>query len=318
MHSIKRISVCMITYAHESFIEQAIRGVIQQAGDFEIELVIADDASPDNTAKVVEGLMNSLPEKRFIKYYRHKKNKGMRLNFIWALQQCTGSYIGLCEGDDFWTDSNKIQTQLTYLEQNPSAAGCFHDACTVNISGSVLKENYFVPPKEKFNQYDCLTRYGGAYATCSLLFRKAALVYLPTWFERAACDYTLDILITAHGELVHIPKTMSAYRIHEGGIWQGQKSLKNMEVTAGRHRVLYSDPSLRKLYGDFLKKNITQLSLFILTSYRKENHWRKHLQYSWYHFLYGGRRDMFAFKVLVHAFLYPVVDYFKKVKSYSI
>src|SRR5258706_16274760 len=97
------VSVCMITYAHEVFIAQAIHGVLQQETDFQIELIIAEDASPDNTEKIVAGIIKSHPKGNCIKYFRHPRNLGMRLNFIWALQKCSGKYVALCEGDDYWT-----------------------------------------------------------------------------------------------------------------------------------------------------------------------------------------------------------------------
>ena len=99
-----KVSVCMITYGHEKFIEKAINGVLMQECNFEIELILANDCSPDSTNEKVKHCIDSHPRGHWIKNTMHPKNLGMMPNFIWALQECNGKYIALCEGDDYWTD----------------------------------------------------------------------------------------------------------------------------------------------------------------------------------------------------------------------
>ena len=112
------VSVVMITYNHEAYIQQAIEGVLMQECDFKVELIIADDNSPDNTEVVVKKILSEHSKASWIKYTKHNANKGMNSNFIWATKQCKGKYIAICEGDDYWTDSNKLQKQVDFLEKN--------------------------------------------------------------------------------------------------------------------------------------------------------------------------------------------------------
>ena len=112
------VSVVMITYNHEKYIQQAVEGVLMQQTDFPIELIIADDASPDQTEKIVTTIKKKHPNGNWIKYTRHLQNKGMTENFMWALGQAQGKYIALCEGDDYWTDPYKLQKQVDFLEAN--------------------------------------------------------------------------------------------------------------------------------------------------------------------------------------------------------
>jgi glycosyltransferase involved in cell wall biosynthesis len=112
------VSVVMITYGHEKFIAQAINGVLIQECDFEIELIIADDCSPDKTNSVIHNILLSHPQSNRIRYFKQEKNIGMMPNFISAIEQAQGKYIAICEGDDFWTDSLKLQKQVNFLENN--------------------------------------------------------------------------------------------------------------------------------------------------------------------------------------------------------
>jgi glycosyltransferase involved in cell wall biosynthesis len=114
------VSVIMITFGHEKYIKQAVEGVLMQLCDFEIELIVANDCSPDNTDSIVQKIIETHPKSTLINYTKHNLNKGMSSNFIWASEQTKGKYIALCEGDDYWTDPYKLQKQVDFLESNKS------------------------------------------------------------------------------------------------------------------------------------------------------------------------------------------------------
>ena len=122
------VSVIMITYGHEKYIEKAIKGVLLQLCDFNIELIIADDHSPDNTKDIVNNILSNYNGNKIIKYTRHNDNKGSDANFLWAASQCSGEYIAICEGDDYWTDQNKLKKQVEFLEKNIDY-GLVHTNC---------------------------------------------------------------------------------------------------------------------------------------------------------------------------------------------
>ncbi|WP_019671567.1 glycosyltransferase family 2 protein [Eudoraea adriatica] len=113
------VSVPMITYGHEAYIIEAINGVLNQECKFNIELIIADDNSPDNTEEVVCKFLKDHPRKHWVKYTKHKENKYMFKNAQWSLDQSRGKYIAICEGDDYWSDPFKLQKQVDFLEENP-------------------------------------------------------------------------------------------------------------------------------------------------------------------------------------------------------
>ena len=116
-----KVSVVTITYGHEKYITETLDGVLMQQYDGPVEFIIANDNSPDATDEVVKKyfLENPAPSNFEIKYTKHETNKGMMPNFIWALEQTTGKYIALCEGDDYWIDPLKLQKQVDFLESNP-------------------------------------------------------------------------------------------------------------------------------------------------------------------------------------------------------
>ncbi|RZK16423.1 MAG: glycosyltransferase, partial [Flavobacterium sp.] len=99
------VAVYMITYNHESYITQAIEGVLMQKTNFDYELIISNDCSIDNTDKIIKNIIDTNPKGYLIKYYNQKKNIGMNANFFFATDKCNGEYMAFCEGDDYWIDT---------------------------------------------------------------------------------------------------------------------------------------------------------------------------------------------------------------------
>ena len=209
------VSVVMITYGHEAFIEDAINGVLMQEVNFPVELIIADDCSPDYTNEKV-ALFSNHTNAHWIRYTRHESNIGMMPNFTWALRQARGKYIALCEGDDYWTDPLKLQKQVEFLEANEEYSGCFHKAYA-DINGElkedvVIEKRYsHIADKEKII-IDDLFNLNNFTHTCSVMFRNN-LITIPFEVEYSAVgDYFLLILLAEKGYLYRMENYMAVYR----------------------------------------------------------------------------------------------------------
>jgi glycosyltransferase involved in cell wall biosynthesis len=217
------VSVDMITYKHEQYIAQAIEGVLMQQTNFNYELVIANDCSPDNTDAIVKHYINHHPKGHLIKYFRHEMNLGMQKNGLFAVQQCYGKYIALCEGDDYWTDPLKLQKQVDFMEANPEVSLCGH-------SGSVLKDDFVNEYYSSFKKQQYFTLMDlircNPFLTASVCFRQSVLP-LPDWYFKVhgIGDYSLYYCARLKGELALLPDNMCIYRVHAGGIWSSHTSL---------------------------------------------------------------------------------------------
>lgn len=117
MENNPEISVIMLTYNHGPYLKEAIEGVLSQKTNFRTELIICNDASPDDSDEIIKPFVEKYPDK--IKYYHHEKNIGFVENQRFAFEKARGKYIAYCEGDDYWTDENKLQFQYDFLEKNP-------------------------------------------------------------------------------------------------------------------------------------------------------------------------------------------------------
>jgi glycosyltransferase involved in cell wall biosynthesis len=120
-----KVSVCMIAYNHQTYIAQALDSILAQKTNFPFEIVIGDDNSTDDTGKICQEYAIRYPGK--IRYHLREKNLGMMPNFITTLYECQGTYIALCEGDDYWIDETKLQTQADFLDAHPDHSLCCHN-----------------------------------------------------------------------------------------------------------------------------------------------------------------------------------------------
>lgn len=215
------VSVIMVTYKHETFISEAIEGVLMQLCDFGVELIIADDDSPDGTEEVVKHFIENHPKGNWIKYHKHEKNIGMMPNFLFALKEAKGQYIALCDGDDYWINNKKIQKQFDYLESNDQCNLIFHDVDL--LQDSHLISDYITAFKNKRVVYHREDLYSGNFIhTSSVMLRNN--LKIPAWYELSIPgDYFLYLIVTkSNKKFARLNETMSIYRVHEGGIWSMQ------------------------------------------------------------------------------------------------
>lgn len=212
-----KVSVCMITYGHESFIEQAISGVLMQQGAFELELILSNDCSPDTTDVVIQNIVQNHPKAFCITYFNHKENLGMMTNFIVAMSQCNGNYIALCDGDDYWTDPHKLQKQIDFLEANPDYVLSFHKVKILKPDGSLVPD-FITNVPENYETQETLAQLGNYIHTPSVVFRNIIKEYPKEFSLSPIGDYFLYMLLAEHGKLKYLEVEMAVYRYGVGVI----------------------------------------------------------------------------------------------------
>jgi len=159
------VSVCCITYNHESYIHKTIEGFLMQKTTFPMEIIIHDDASTDTTAEIVRKYANKHPDVIFpIFQTENQYSKGLRgIALRFAYPKARGKYISFCEGDDYWTDPLKIQKQVEFLEKNSTYGLVYTNYQTLfDDSGKILVRSYDpkIPDGEIYHKYLTLSFIG--------------------------------------------------------------------------------------------------------------------------------------------------------------
>ena len=227
------VSVCMITYNHESFIREAIEGVLMQKTPFAFELVIGEDFSTDKTRTICEEYAIRFPDK--IKLLPAKMNLGMMPNFIRTIEACRGKYIALCEGDDYWTDPLKLQKQVEFLEQNEKCSLCFTNAYDVfnnNAKKDRLSESFNCLIKDEYLTPDIVRT--NFIATATIVFKRDLILDLidtKEFLKAPAGDWIISYYLSFKGQLGLINEITAIRRIHAQGCWSSLAKEKNLQNT---------------------------------------------------------------------------------------
>lgn len=223
-----KVSICMITYGHQDYIEQAINSVLNQKTNFDIELIVANDNSPDNTNEIVQRIITSHPKGNTIIYLNNPINLGIMPNFAQALKKCSGKYVALCEGDDYWINEMKLQKQVDFLENNIDFAICFHKV-NVEIKGIISNDSITSKSANNTTIYDLAK--GNFMHTCSVMYRNHLFVDFPSYFYSSPIgDYFLHLLNARHGNIHFIDETMSIYRIHSTSYWSSKQQIEREQI----------------------------------------------------------------------------------------
>lgn len=206
------VSVIMMTYNHSRQISYAIEGVLEQDVDFDYELIVANDLSTDNTDEIVQRLMKSHAQGSKIKYLNRPVNLGPNQNFVEALEIAEGEYIAICEGDDFWTNPQKLKKQIEFLEANPDYSSSFHEV-------NVIYPDKVIPfsidnsvPSNRTMTFRGFLEGGRLIPTCSFVFRKNKVLLPPFFREMKYGDFPLFCVILLNSQSYYFPENMATYR----------------------------------------------------------------------------------------------------------
>lgn len=139
------LSIWCLSYNHRDFISEAIESFLAQKTEFKFEIIIHDDASTDGTQEIIKDYQNQYPD--IIKViYQEKNQYSQGINPINAIYAMTKSkFIAFCEGDDYWDDPQKLQTQVNFLINNPDYVATFHKSSTIDKEGNLIEE---MPPHQ--------------------------------------------------------------------------------------------------------------------------------------------------------------------------
>ncbi|MEN6563094.1 MAG: glycosyltransferase family A protein, partial [Christensenella sp.] len=111
------VTVIIPTHDHAPFIARAVESVLAQKTSFPFDILLHDDASADGTAEIAKEYAARYPERiRLIAQTvnQYRTDKKIQTHILYP--RITAKYTAICDGDDLWTDENKLQLQVDYLE----------------------------------------------------------------------------------------------------------------------------------------------------------------------------------------------------------
>jgi glycosyltransferase involved in cell wall biosynthesis len=235
------ISTVVITYNHRSFISECLESILNQRGNFKLQLIVCNDNSTDGTDKIIKSILSKYENSDHdLIYVARDKNIGMGNNFVDALSRITGDYVAFCEGDDFWYTDTKLQDQLNIL--NKGYAVCFHDAYLVNEKSDKIAQfsnERDVIRKRLSGEIELQRLISSplrAWHISSVLAIKSAIPKNVEWLAKHPIyDFGFLALVFSYGRIYYDSVPRCAYRKHNASVtssrghdWSYFKKMHNM------------------------------------------------------------------------------------------
>lgn len=221
------VSVSLLTYNQRELIGRAIDSILAQRVNFRYEIIIGDDCSDDRTQEVLLDYQRRFPDRIVLVLHpRRYDNVAGRINNMTNLLSCRGKYTAMLDGDDYWTDPNKLQTQYDLLEAHPEIVMSTHDSEVV-IFDAEDRELRRVLSSERvpYSSVNRLHTHAQFTADRSVFFHNSSVVFrtrifgeLPAdFFDVIAADHYLMLLVSERGLVHYSPAVRSVYNKYVAG-----------------------------------------------------------------------------------------------------
>lgn len=225
------VSISCITYNHAGFIRDALEGFMMQKTSFPFEILIHDDASTDGTVDIIREFDKRYPGMIFPVFQEvNQRSKGIRgMSSRFNFPRARGKYIALCEGDDYWTDPEKLQRQIDFLETQQDYSAIAENGLIRYTENN--KEVLFSQEPERDIKIEEMV-IKRRFPTASVVFRTEAVRnYLND--IRCSNDTILWCYLASKGKFMYRPFVSSVYRKGTHGVVLSTETLqwvKNVET----------------------------------------------------------------------------------------
>lgn len=243
------VSICCISFNHEDFLEKALDGFLIQETNFPFEILVHDDASTDRSADIIRAYEAKYPNLiQPIYQTENQYSQNIEPMSAYNYSRAKGKYIAICEGDDYWTGTSKLQLQADFLEANEDYSICYHNSTVVDEHDNMVSKMKHPSPRD-YNQDEMLL--GEVFIlTNTVLFKTFTPEELKHFRNQFRKAFNGDMALMHHLGFLGKCKYMdnvdyAAYRVHSGGIWSAIDEVKKIEHLSKSKRLMQENLSSR-------------------------------------------------------------------------
>lgn len=236
-----KVSVFCNTYNHAQFIEDALKGFIEQRTNFPYEVIIFDDASTDGTKEIIGRYAEKHPE--ILKFFSARKNTwGLknRAEFMRRFRHyvAKGKYYAFCEGDDLWIDRNKLQIQIDYMESHTNCVLTMHNSVRVDFSNNCSFQVFDDIDDDVDLSLEDIVFYRSRMETSSMIIRAEKYEMDDIFYNNGTGDWMLQIWCALNGTVHYIDRVMSIYRFRTPGSWSSSNLMDHRDYVLHTLRMI--------------------------------------------------------------------------------
>lgn len=261
-----KVLVRCFTYNQSKYIEDALNGFAMQKTDFPFICLVMDDCSTDGEQEVIKAWIERECDMEKAEYIEielsniilapHKSNTNCTLAFYFLKQNLYGTgnkkmkmvypwrehceYEAICEGDDYWTNPLKLQTQVLFLDKHNSHSMCFHAVDYLYPNGEKKRVERYSEDLEACNMEDVI-KFGGNYAKVNTMMIRLSMFKNGYNDWAANCpvgDLPSVLTLFVNGKVAYLKKTMSVYRCDASGSWTKSMDNQMQKIRNHHHKII--------------------------------------------------------------------------------
>jgi len=238
-----KLSVIVLCYNFEKYIEQCLLSILSQRTNFDFEILVRDDFSSDKSVSIIKQIAFWNPN---IKLIEGNENIGFSKSYKQLLDLSQGEYIAYTDGDDYWTDLNKLQKQSDFLDSNPNYVMSFtgYVERDENENYSPSEPGLWLSPLVHDGDFNITSEHmiKGNYAHYGKTYRNIPHFY-DYMYDLPMLDWPINFELSLLGKIKYIRFPSGIHRAHSKGLSKNLGDYKKAE-----NQIL---ESLNKRYKEF-------------------------------------------------------------------
>lgn len=207
------VSVVIPSYNHSNYICKTIETILSQTVT-DIELIIIDDGSADNSARIIENYLRTYPDKTIT--FISRENRGICRTLNDGLKLSEGKYFCYIGSDDFW-HPEKLERQIKALEAaGKNAAASYTDSYIIDSNDKILDRYGRIYAYHSGEIYTDLIWMNFQPPSPTNMFLRTAVLAVGGFNEKHFIeDKDLWVRIAKQYEVVYVDEPLAYYRVHE-------------------------------------------------------------------------------------------------------
>lgn len=259
------ISVIMPCFNAEKYLREAIESVTRQTYT-NIELIIVDDGSTDNSVRIAQSYSNRV-------IFLRQNNKGPYPARNMGIRASNGKFVAFLDADDYWRTDCLEKLFAALCNSDAILAYCGWQ--NIGLTG-VAGEPYIPPDYESGNKTELLLRHAAPWPIHAALIRKSALEEFGGFSEKffSCMDYDLWLRIATSRHIKRVDEALAFYRHHSKGQITSKKWEQARNVWLVKRSFIKKYP---ELVSDILPSTLKQLVDGELHRRAYEAYWKRDL-----------------------------------------
>lgn len=237
------VSISVTSYQHAPFLAACLDGILMQECDFTYEVLLGEDGSTDGSREIAQRYAAAHPDR--IRLFLHDRSNVIhidgrptgRYNLLNNLRHARGRYLCHIDGDDHWTDPDRLRIMVELMEAEPDLGMAFHNAW--NVWDDDRKVPYLDPARAKPRYTRGELTIENFIPTSGAIWRWNALTDLPAAFHKAPFgDWMINIHFAGVGPIGFMDRIMSVRHVHGSGAMTAMGALRTYRGVALAYEVM--------------------------------------------------------------------------------